>query len=227
MLDLSKYQPQWVSIADINVEDTAFIFRKDMNVADLAASLKAEGQKFSIVLWRRADGSLHIISGFRRVTAARQLGWEKVMGVVIPEADLPMDEALRLNFLENMARKSLNNLDIMFACQKLSRQGKSNVEIGKLIGKSEAQVRRYIKVADAPADIQQKVGSGQTTLTDATDKATRRDDEFKNMYVKSTKNGFKVILNYNRKRDKIDEIKAFLNKVMAILDGMNKRTIEQ
>ena len=171
MLDLTKYQPQWVKIADINIENKVFMFRKDRNAADLAASLKAEGQKFPVVIWRRppspkaTDGQmLHIISGFRRVTAAKQLGWEKVMGVVIPETDLPKDEALRLNFVENMARKSLNNLDIMFACQKLSQQGKTNVEIGKLIGKSEAQVRRYIKVADAPEDIQQKVGRGRQPL---------------------------------------------------------------
>ncbi len=178
MLDLSKYTPVWVPIGEINIENTAFMFRKELKTDDLAASLKAEGQKFPVVLWSRRPpglsgggeaspqrgGQLQLISGFRRVAAAKSLGWDKVLSYIIGETDMPEDEALKLNFLENIERKSLNNLDIMFACQKLSRQGKSNVEIGKLIGKSEKQDRAYLRVAEAPAEVQAKVQSGDMPI---------------------------------------------------------------
>ena len=54
MVDLSKYQPQWINIADINLANTALMFRKDLNVADLVGSMRADGQKFPVILWKRA-----------------------------------------------------------------------------------------------------------------------------------------------------------------------------
>jgi len=167
MLDLSKYQPQWVALSGINTQDKTFQFRKDItpeSTAELAKSLAADGQKFPVVLWRKHSGELVPVSGLRRIAAAGGLKWEKLLAVVIPESEAGQEDVLRLNFIENVERKTLTNLDIMFACKKLNDQGKPQMEIGKLIGKSETQVRRYIRVAEASADAQAKLAAGDATI---------------------------------------------------------------
>ena len=240
MVDLSKYQPQWINIADINLANTALMFRKDLNVADLVGSMRADGQKFPVILWKRAPalgeaspqrgGELHIISGFRRVTATKELGCDTVHAIVIPESDLPEDEALKLNFEENVAKKSLNNLDIMYACKKLSDQGRSNREIGKLIGKSEGQVRRYLKVAGAPPDIQAKVQSGEKSIRSIEDSTAEkgcvaRDAAAinnKNCFVKSTNNGFDAVLRYRINNDDPAVVKNHINDMKKALKQVLK-----
>ncbi|MBN1824546.1 MAG: ParB/RepB/Spo0J family partition protein [Endomicrobiales bacterium] len=225
MNDLSKYQTVWAAISDINVSNTTMQFRKELKSRELLQSLRNDGQKFPVVLWRRHGGELQLISGFRRVVAAKELGWEKVLAVIMPESDLSEDEALRLNFLENVERKSLTNLDMMFACQKLSELGKSNVEIGKLIGKSEAQVRRYIKIAQAPAEVQEKVQSGEASIRSMDNEngkiglVTR--DEWKvmdkNCYVKSIKNGFDAVIKFRKGRDDAEIVKNHIEAINAAL----------
>jgi hypothetical protein len=100
------------------------------------------------------------------------------------------------------------------------------VEIGEIIGKSEAQVRRYIKLANAPADLQAKVKAGETTLTDATDNQKRRGDAFseinKNNYVKSTKKGFKAFLNFSQKTDTEESIDKHIEDIKAAWKQMQK-----
>ena len=212
-MDLSNYKVQWVGLADVNIGNTAFQFRKDItpeSVVVLAKSLKEEGQKFPVILWEKHidsswslpasggpqnDKRLQLISGFRRVTAAKSLNWEKVLAIVIPESDMSEQDALRLNFIENIERKTLTNLDIMFACKKLKDSGKTNADIGLLIGKSEVQVRRYILVAEASPDMQNKLNSGETTIKAAAghEQIVPGDDSTinnKNIYVKSSKKVF-------------------------------------
>ena len=168
MIDLSKYKAEWVKIADIGSENRMFQFRKDItpeSVAELVKSLAAEGQKFPIVLWLRLTGERIVVAGLRRLTSAIILKWDGILAITIPESEAGYEEVLRLNFIENVERKRLNNLDLMLACKKLSEQDKKSTrDIGKLIGKSEKQVRAYLKVASAPADVQAKVKAGEVSI---------------------------------------------------------------
>ena len=133
------------------------------------------------------------MSGLRRLTAAISLKWDKILVIVIPESDADKEEMLGTNFIENVKRKTLTNLDIMFACKKLKDEGKTNEQIGQLIGKSENQVRRYIKVAEATSDLQQKLINGEATIKDVGgEKIALGGDSGENNQkytVKSTKNG--------------------------------------
>ncbi|MBN1622074.1 MAG: ParB/RepB/Spo0J family partition protein [Endomicrobiales bacterium] len=164
MINLKNYQAEWVEVSKIDCDNKQFQFRKNMMVDHLAQSFREEGQKFPILLWKRNNSTLQVISGFRRLEAAKKFNWDKILGITIPEADLSENEALRLNFIENIERKSLTDMDLIFACKKLSDEGKSNVEISKYIGKDEAMVRRYLKVANAPQEIQDAVKEGKISI---------------------------------------------------------------
>ncbi len=196
MIDLSKYQAQWVAISQINAQNKMFQFRKEItaeSVANLAKSLAESGQKFPIVIWLRNSGEHVPVSGLRRIAAAQSLNWEKILAVTIPESEADEEEVLGLNFIENIKRKTLTNLDIMFACKRLSDEGKSNVKIGGLIGKNEKQVRRYIAIAEAPKEKQDALAKGDITIDQASrpgvglESEGQKDNE--KYIVKSTKNG--------------------------------------
>src|SRR3989339_2009238 len=122
-MDLEKYTTQWVEIEKIDFDNKEFQFRQKIDVKDLIDSFQQEGQKFPVVLWKRTSGNIQIISGFRRITAAKHFNWTKILAIVIPEADLSQEEALKLNFIENIERKSLTDIDIIYASKKLSDQG--------------------------------------------------------------------------------------------------------
>jgi len=223
-MDLTKYQAQWVPISQINTENRTFQFRKDItpeSVAPLAKSMadKEVGQKFPIVLWLRLTGERVVVAGLRRLTAAISLKWESILAITIPEAEASYDEVLKLNFIENVERKTLNSLDIMFACKKLKDLDKKNTNeyIGKMIGKSENQVRRYIKVAEAPADAQQKLASGDTSIRGVSGEqiASRGDSEInsKNYIVKSTNKGIDAKIKMGAIPDNEAALDAFITEL--------------
>jgi ParB/RepB/Spo0J family partition protein len=169
-MDLSKYQQEWMLLGSIDYADKTYQYRQQVgpdDVKELADSIKANGQDIPIVCRRMYDGKVQIVCGFRRYTATQLLGWEKLKTIVVPLDDMPDNAARLLSARENMQRVQYNSLDKMFMCKKLSDQGVSNVEIGEIIGKSENQVRRYIKVAEAPKDVQDKVKSGEVTIKQA------------------------------------------------------------
>ena len=92
-MDLSKYKPQWVKIADINTRNKSFQYRIDLRTKELEKSLNEEGQKLPVIIWKRSGtGLLQLVSGFRRVTSAKNISWEKVLAVIVPETDMDEDE---------------------------------------------------------------------------------------------------------------------------------------
>ena len=118
-----------------------------------AKSLKNEGQKFPIMLWKRNSGEIVVISGWSRLAAMKQLGWDKAYAIVIPESDLPTGqagmseaEALRLNFIENLLHNPMSKPDLIAASKTLRDKGMTYVDIGKAMGKSEGQIRSYLIV---------------------------------------------------------------------------------
>ena len=220
MIDLSKYSPQWTPLSAISTQNNMFQFRKEVtleSVADLARSLSADGQKFPIIVWQRNSGEAVPVSGLRRIAAAASLNWEKILSIIIPENELSEEEALRLNFIENIERKTLTNLDIMFSCKKLKEQGKTNEQIGKLIGKDERTVRRYIGITELSQEEQNKVKNGEMPIRDAgsAETGTRADAGLnnKNYIVKSTKNGIDAKIKIEANLDNEASINAFIAEV--------------
>ncbi len=230
-MDLSKYTPQWIPISQINAENKMFQFRKDItpeSVAALAKSLAEKGQRFPIVVWLRLSGERVVIAGLRRLAAAILNKWESIYAIVIPESEVSYEEALSLNFIENIERKTLNNLDIMFACKKLKDKGETNENIGKYIGKTEGQVRRYLKVVDAPADIQQKLQSGDVTIKQAaSEKIVPEYDSSGNTrkyIVKSIKNRIKAKIEIESFPENEATVDAFLADVKKAWKQALKKT---
>jgi len=122
-----------VNLSDINAEDTEYQFRVSLKVSDLVKSIRQDGQQFPVIL--RGEKPYQIVSGFRRITALRELQAVKVKAII--REDLDDEEAFKVSFIENEKKKNLNALDKAHAVEKLKKFGKKREEIALIFGLSE------------------------------------------------------------------------------------------
>lgn len=115
-------------------------------VEHIEHSLGSAGQITPILVETRRVGQgknatekYYLISGFRRVAAAKRLQWDTIKA----RAFEPMSEKQRiyLNLLENTARKDISAYDTAMACCKLIALGETSAQVGLRLGKSDSYIR--------------------------------------------------------------------------------------
>ena len=115
-------------------------------VSHVQDSMQSAGQITPILVETRRMGQgknavekYYLISGFRRVMAARKLGWDTIKA----RAFEPMSEKQRiyLNLLENTARQDISAYDTAMACSKLVALGETSEQVGLRLGKSDSYIR--------------------------------------------------------------------------------------
>ncbi len=144
--------------------------------------------------WTSHDGKPYqLISGFRRIAALKSVKddpavfedepiWARVL-----DATVSNDDAYRISFTENLARKDLSLWEIAQACAEIKRQketkggmnsGDIEKHIANLIQKDDRTVRRYLKLASIQDDkIKEAVHTGDITPTTALDIGNKSLDE--------------------------------------------------
>ncbi len=155
-----------VPLSEIDEADTTFEFRINPDVTDLKADLSERGQQFPVLLRvKRGRARLQLVSGFRRLRAARELGWKTLRAIV--RRDLDDDEAFRISLIENEQRHGLTGLDRANAVARLRSWGKNDPEICSLFGIGERQLRRLDRGARMPSILREAVGEQRLPLTHA------------------------------------------------------------
>ena len=74
---------QAVPLGRIDVRDFKWYLRPALRANELTPELQRDGQQVPIVLREREVAGLQIICGFRRIAAARRLGWPSLQAVVV------------------------------------------------------------------------------------------------------------------------------------------------
>lgn len=118
------------------------------SVAELAASIEAQGLLQPIVLWRPQadDGKLVCIAGNRRLAALVKLGKELEDGDWVQFIGNEA-EARAVTITENLQRENLGIIEESKAVDALLTLGKSPTTVAASLGRSAAWVRRRAKVA--------------------------------------------------------------------------------
>jgi ParB family chromosome partitioning protein len=108
----------------------------------------------------------HLISGERRLKAARIVGLERVPAIV---KAVPTDrERLELAIIENIQRENLNPIETARAYAKLQDQfGLTQREIAVRVGKSREVIANAIRLLNLPTQIQDAVSRGQINESQA------------------------------------------------------------
>ena len=109
---------------EIKIDDIIVKNRIRKNTGDiqpLMDSMSRFGQFSSIVV----NSKMQLIAGFRRLDAAKKLGWKTINAVVI---DSPgKGDVLEIEIEENMQRKDLSADEISDAYKKLSKIRSRNI----------------------------------------------------------------------------------------------------
>jgi len=166
------------ALQDHPLQSTYFPDASEPADAELAADMAENGQQLAIDIL--PDGT--ILCGHRRVRAARRLGWTKID--VIVRDDLADDpEAAEAYFIgDNYTRRQLTELQKVRCAKRrveLARRGKvalpaecrqrkkTRDQIGWLMGKSGRHAERYLKLLEAPVELQHACDAGHLSLVEA------------------------------------------------------------
>ena len=123
---------------------------KDKSIAELAASIKANGVLEPIIV-RPAAGGYQIVAGERRYRASVKAGLVTIPAVIREVDD---KDVLKLQIIENVQREGVQYMEEAFAIKRLREENAMDVdEICKAVGKSSAYVYYMLRLCDLPEDV--------------------------------------------------------------------------
>jgi ParB family chromosome partitioning protein len=148
-----------VQIDLINVNENV---RDDAPVSalnGLAGSFDEVGQLQPIGL-RRAGDRYDLVSGARRLGAAKLAGWTTVDATIF-DGELTPAEIIQRQLIENAQRENLSPMEIAAALKKLKDStGWTVAQIARKVGFSSASVSKFLTLVELPQAIQDKIKSG-------------------------------------------------------------------
>lgn len=159
-----------------------FKVRMDEEMQQMAESVKEHGVLVPVLVREKPDGGYEMIAGHRRKRAAELAELPEIPCIV---RNLTDDEAIIVMVDSNLQREKILPSEKAFAYKMrldaMKRQGKrtdltsvpvaqkltSRAELGKAVGESQDQVRRYIRLTYLLPEILDMVDDGKIALRPA------------------------------------------------------------
>lgn len=171
-----------------------FKVREDEDMDQLVESVKSRGVITPITLRQKEDGRYEIVSGHRRKRASELAGLETIPAEI---KELTRDEAIILMVESNFQRSTILPSEKAFAykmrLEAMKRQGqrtdltsdpvgpklgtRSNEELSKVVGESETQIKRYIRLTELEPELLDLVDEGKIGLRPAVEISYLNDIE--------------------------------------------------
>lgn len=134
----------------------------EAELAELAASITANGVVQPILVRPLASGRFQLIAGERRWRASRLAGKKTVPALLRQVSD---EQALEITIVENLQRADLNPIEQARAFERLSREFHMTQEqIATRTGKDRVSVSNYMRLLAMPEGVQKLVETGQLTF---------------------------------------------------------------
>lgn len=191
-------------IYDIPIElidefpDHPFKVRMDEDMDQLVESVRERGLITPITLRKKEDGRYEIVSGHRRMKACQIAGFSFVKADV---REMTRDEAIILMVESNLQRSIILPSEKAFSYKMrleamnrlpgrpsgnltpvVSEKLRTNEELGKQVGESREQIRRYIRLTELVPDLLDLVDEGKIGLRPAVELSYLSKDEQQMVY---------------------------------------------
>ncbi len=125
---------------------------KDEALDELAASIEELGVIQPITVRALGDGQFEIISGERRLRAARRAGIERLPAFIRKASS---EEMLEMALVENVQREELNPIEVALGYQRLMEEcGLTQEEVSEKVSKSRATVSNFLRLLRLPPRVQ-------------------------------------------------------------------------
>src|ERR1700744_3584594 len=129
---------------------------------DLSASIAATGVVQPILVRPLGDSRFQLIAGERRWLASKMAGKATVPPVLRQVSD---EQAMEITIVENLQRTDLNPMEQARAYDRLAHQFKMTQEqMAQRTGKDRASVPNFLRLLRPPAEVQQKVETGDLSF---------------------------------------------------------------
>lgn len=151
-------KPREIPVDDIDRNPFQTRTRVDEGeLAELAASITANGVVQPILVRPQANGRFQLIAGERRWRASQLAGKKTIPAILRQVSD---EQALEITIVENLQRADLNPIEQAHAFERLSREFHMTQEqIATRTGKDRVSVSNYMRLLSLPESIQKLVES--------------------------------------------------------------------
>jgi len=134
----------------------------EQELAELAASITANGVVQPILVRPQADGRFQLIAGERRWRASRLAGKKTIPAILRQVSD---EQAMEITIVENLQRADLNPMEQARAFERLSREFHMTQEqMATRTGKDRVSVSNFMRLLKLPESVQMLVESSQLTF---------------------------------------------------------------
>ena len=131
-------------------------------LAELAASIAANGVVQPVLVRPLAGGRFQLIAGERRWRASKLAGKTTVPAILRQVSD---EQAMEITIVENLQRADLNPMEQARAFERLSREFHMTQEqMAQRTGKDRATVANFLRLLKLPPSVQARVESGELTF---------------------------------------------------------------
>lgn len=153
-----------VSVDLDKIQQNPYQPRADFDAAaldELKRSIQEKGIIQPITV-RRYGAGYQLISGERRVRAAREAGLTQIPAYVISvRSD---EEMLELALVENLQREHLNPMEVAISYRRLIEEcSLTQEEVSQRIGKDRTTITNFLRLLRLPQEIQQALRTGDLT----------------------------------------------------------------
>jgi len=188
-------------------------------LAELAASISANGVVQPVLVRPLASGRFQLIAGERRWRASKLAGKTTVPTILRQVSD---EQAMEITIVENLQRTDLNPMEQARAFERLARDFHMTQEqMAQRTGKDRATVANFLRLLRLPSTVQARVEAGELTFGHARallafehaeemEKAAQRIAAL-TMSVRQTENYVQGLIDPSRKAKKEPKIKLPLD----------------
>lgn len=146
----------------------------ESELAELEASIKANGLLQPIVVRARGDNKWELVAGERRLRAVSRLGWSEIPAVVREFDDRAM---LTLALVENLQRADLNPLEEAQGYQRLIDEfGLTQQQVADAVGKDRTSITNLLRILTLQPAVLQLVERGHISAGHARALLPVKDD---------------------------------------------------
>ncbi len=131
-------------------------------LAELAASITANGVVQPILVRPQANGRFQLIAGERRWRASKLAGKETIPAILRQVSD---EQAMEITIVENLQRADLNPMEQARAFERLSREfNMTQEQMAQRTGKDRVTVANFMRLLRLPESVQMRVEKGELSF---------------------------------------------------------------
>ncbi len=134
----------------------------EQSLEDLAGSIRMHDIIQPVTVSKMANGKYRLVSGERRLRAAKMAGIKDIPAYVRQTND---SQLLELALLENLQREDLNAMEVSLSYKRMMEELEYTQEqVAERMGKDRSTVANFIRLLKLPPDIQLAVRNGELSM---------------------------------------------------------------